>query len=69
MFLMGCYDPQTKKYKTVCKVGNGFDDETIDALQDELKMVKIAQDKNKVPDWLDIHSSLVPDFVCKDPKK
>lgn len=41
VFLMGCFDPATKRWKTVCKVGNGFDDPTIAKLQKQLKMVKI----------------------------
>ncbi len=67
-FLMGCYDEKTKTYKTVCKVANGFSDDVIAQLQDDLEMIKISKDYSKVPKWLDVMRPLVPDFVCKDPK-
>lgn len=68
VFLMGVYDPVTDKFCTVTKVGNGFDDATLDKLQTELKMVKISKNVNKVPDWLNVKKSLIPDFVVVDPK-
>ncbi len=85
-FLMCCYDKDTRTYRTVCKVykkikknslnfpkkvANGFDMETLNKLQDELKgnLVKISQDKTKVPDNMEIHSGLVPDYIIVDPKK
>jgi DNA ligase-3 len=70
-FLMGVYDPKTNKWKTVCKVGNGHDDETLKELQNffKPKMVKVDRDFTKVPDWLDISRTVVPDFIVKDPKK
>ena len=68
VFLMGCLDSATSRWKTVCKVGNGFDDPTIAKLQKELKMVKISKDASKVPAWLDVKSQHVPDFVSADPK-
>jgi hypothetical protein len=30
VFLMGCYDKTSQRWKTVCKCGNGFDDEQLD---------------------------------------
>jgi DNA ligase-3 len=68
-FLMGCYDEESKTYKTVCKVANGFDDETLDGLQKSLSMNKTNKEPANVPKWLDVARSLCPDFVCKDPKK
>lgn len=67
---MGCYDQESKRWKTVCKVGNGHDDATIARLQGELKplMTKISADYSKVPEWLDIPRSLVPDWIINDPK-
>lgn len=64
-FLMGVYDPQTKRFKTVCKCANGFDDATLAKLQ-ALPMVKCNVDT--VPDWLDVDRTLVPAFVVPDPK-
>ena len=37
VFLMGCHDPDTKRFVTVTKCGNGFDDKTLKQLQEELK--------------------------------
>jgi DNA ligase-3 len=78
-FLMGCYDKASKQWKTVCKVGNGFDDSQIDALQKKLlpSMRRMNGGKRnfattggvEVPAWLDIANSLKPDFVVKDPWK
>eukprot|EP01114_Cavostelium_apophysatum_P018682 TRINITY_DN5843_c0_g1_i1.p1 TRINITY_DN5843_c0_g1~~TRINITY_DN5843_c0_g1_i1.p1 ORF type:complete len:1034 (+),score=331.86 TRINITY_DN5843_c0_g1_i1:101-3202(+) len=71
VFLMGVYDEESGRYKTVCKVGNGHDDDMIKKLQPEMlrDMVKIESDKTRVPSWLDVDPSLVPYFVMKDPKK
>lgn len=68
VFLMGCHDPYTKKFKTVTKVHTGHDDKTLERLQKELDMVKISCDYDKVPNWLDCTRTMVPDFVAKDPK-
>ncbi|XP_078617244.1 DNA ligase 3-like isoform X1 [Branchiostoma floridae x Branchiostoma japonicum] len=69
VFLMGVYDPDSDKWCTVTKCGNGHDDNTIAKLNKELDMVKISKDVSKVPKWLKITKNLVPDFVCADPKK
>ncbi|XP_064610448.1 DNA ligase 3-like [Liolophura sinensis] len=68
VFLTGVHDPATDKWCTVTKVGNGFDDKTLERLQTELKMVKISKDQRKVPDWLKINKTVIPDFVVADPK-
>ncbi|XP_065157594.1 DNA ligase 3 [Atheta coriaria] len=68
IFLMGVYDEKTDKFKTVTKVHTGHDDKTLARLQDELKMVKISSDPNKVPNWLKCTRTMVPDFVAEDPK-
>ncbi|GAB6028919.1 DNA ligase 3 [Chamberlinius hualienensis] len=69
IFLMGCYDHVTDKWCTVTKVSGGHDDKTLERLQSELDMVKISKDSAKVPPWLNITKSMVPDFVARDPKK
>ena len=43
VFLMGCYDENQKKWLTVAKCGNGFDDDTINKLQSSLQMKKISK--------------------------
>jgi len=70
VFLMGCYDKDKKKYKTVVKVGNGHTDEAIDKLQPHIMsiMTKIQKDPSKVPDWLDIKNHVLPDWLITDPK-
>ncbi|XP_038221753.1 DNA ligase 3 [Zerene cesonia] len=70
VFLMGCLDTRRNKWVTVTKVHTGHDDSTLERLQKELApiMVKISQDYNKVPSWLDCNKGMVPDFVAQDPK-
>ncbi|XP_026281642.2 DNA ligase 3 [Frankliniella occidentalis] len=68
IFLMGCYDPATRRWCTVTKVHGGHDDETLARLQTELKMVKIHKDPGKIPDWLKANKQMYPDFVAVDPK-
>ncbi|XP_004925682.2 DNA ligase 3 [Bombyx mori] len=71
VFLMGCLDKYKNKWVTVTKVHTGHDDSTLERLQKELGplMLKISQDSNKVPSWLDCKKGMVPDFVALDPKK
>lgn len=45
VFLMGAYDPKTRQFCTVTKVGNGLDDETLLKLQKQIKLVKISKVK------------------------
>lgn len=70
VFLMGCHDTRRNKWVTVTKVHTGHDDSRLERLQKELAplMVKISQDSNKVPSWLDCKNGMVPDFVAADPK-
>lgn len=42
-FLMGCYDPDSKKWCTVTKCSGGYDDATLARLQKELDVVKISK--------------------------
>lgn len=71
VFLMGCLDKRKNRWVTVTKVHTGHDDSTLERLQKELGplMVKISQDYNKIPPWLDCNKGMVPDFVAIDPKK
>jgi DNA ligase-3 len=69
VFLMGVYNEKLQKWQTVTKCGNGFDDKTIDKLQKELDMVEINKDYDKLPSWLDVSRTLVPDFIIRNPKK
>lgn len=69
IFLMGVYDANNDVWCTVSKVGNGFDDSTLEKLQKELDMVKISKNQSKVPSWLNVKKSMIPDFVVADPKE
>lgn len=42
-FLMGCYDPDSKKWCTVTKCSGGYDDATLARLQKELDVIKISK--------------------------
>lgn len=71
VFLMGCFDTHRKKWVTVTKVHTGHDDNTLEKLQKELTplMIKISQDNNRIPSWLDCNKGMVPDFIAADPEK
>ncbi|XP_067217037.1 DNA ligase 3 isoform X2 [Linepithema humile] len=69
VFLMGCYDEEHDRWLTVTKVHTGHDDATLAALQDELDMIKIGKDMEKLPSWLHAKKPMVPDFIARDPKK
>lgn len=67
-FLLGSFDTEEKKWKTVVKVGNGLDEATLKKLQKNVmdSFVKISRDPSKLPDWIDCHRQNVPDFIVKD---
>jgi DNA ligase 3 len=71
VFLMGCYDEDTKLFKTCCKCGNGHNTDKLVELNKELisNMKKIKQDFSLLPNWIDCDKSLTPDFICKNPWK
>ncbi|CAC5407617.1 LIG3 [Mytilus coruscus] len=69
IFLMGAYNPHTNKFCTVTKCSSGLDDKTLEELQFQLEVIKINKDFTKVPKWLHVNKSLIPDFVVKDPKE
>ncbi|XP_033641965.1 DNA ligase 3-like [Asterias rubens] len=67
-FLLGVHDPATDKFLTVTKC-TGLDDQTMNQVNRDLDVNKISKDASKVPSWLSVSRTLVPDFVVKDPKK
>jgi len=69
MHIKGAYNEKTKKWYTVTKVGNGFDDARLEDLQTEIEMIEIKKNMKDVPDWLVVDKTLVPDFVVKGSKK
>ncbi|KAJ8348561.1 hypothetical protein SKAU_G00271500 [Synaphobranchus kaupii] len=68
-FLMGCFDPASKKWCTVTKCSGGYDDATLARLQDELDVIKISKEPSKIPSWLNIIKNYYPDFIIRDPEK
>ena len=68
IFLMGVYDPASDSFRTVTKCANGLDDKTMDQVNRDLDVVKISKDASKVPTWLRVNKTLIPDFVVRDPK-
>lgn len=68
-FLMGCYDPESRKWCTVTKCSGGFDDAMLDRLQKDLDVIKIGKDPSKIPGWLKIVKNYYPDFIIRDPQK
>ena len=53
--LMACHDPDTGTYQSVCKLGTGFDDETLKGLKERFKD-DVVQEKPG-----DVDSTMVPD--------
>ena len=53
--LMAVYDPASDQFQTLCKVGSGFDDATLDDLPKRLKPYEAAEPDPRV------RTSLVPD--------
>ncbi|XP_068436583.1 DNA ligase 3 [Clinocottus analis] len=68
-FLMGCYDPLSRKWCTVTKCSGGYDDATLARLQKELDVIKISKEPSKIPGWLKIIKNYYPDFIIRDPQK
>ncbi|XP_061596279.1 DNA ligase 3 isoform X2 [Cololabis saira] len=68
-FLMGCYDPDAKKWCTVTKCSGGYDDAMLARLQKELDVIKISKDPSKLPGWIKIVKNYYPDFIIRDPEQ
>uniref|UniRef100_A0A3Q2CF39 Ligase III, DNA, ATP-dependent n=1 Tax=Cyprinodon variegatus TaxID=28743 RepID=A0A3Q2CF39_CYPVA len=68
-FLMGCYDPDSRKWCTVTKCSGGYDDAMLARLQKELDVIKISKEPSKIPGWLKIVKNYYPDFIIRDPEQ
>nr|XP_061818717.1 DNA ligase 3-like [Nerophis lumbriciformis] len=68
-FLMGCFDPASKKWCTVTKCSGGYDDAMLARLQKELDVIKISKDPSKIPGWLKIVKNYYPDFLIRNPEQ
>eukprot|EP00759_Apiculatamorpha_spiralis_P030040 PhF_6_TR31851/c0_g1_i3/m.47228/K10776/LIG3; DNA ligase 3 len=72
-FLMGVLDTTKTPsvWYTVCKVANGHDDAALAAINEEMKkkMVPVGSKATaKMPSWLNVHSSHIPEMIMIDPK-
>ncbi|CAI2355016.1 unnamed protein product [Caenorhabditis sp. 36 PRJEB53466] len=58
-YLLGCYNPTTEEYESVCKIGTGFTDD------DLAEQYKILQDKkiDKAPVYYQFDPTLKPDDI------
>jgi DNA ligase-3 len=69
-FLMGCFDPDSQQWKTVCKVGSGFDEAELKDVQQGLLQQMVPLEKGAAPPgWLQVHKNLLPDMVIVDPRQ
>ncbi|XP_062261926.1 DNA ligase 3 [Platichthys flesus] len=68
-FLMGCYDPDSKKWCTVTKCSGGYDDAMLARLQKELDVIKISKEPSKIPGWIKVIKNYYPDFIIRDPQR
>nr|XP_057943444.1 DNA ligase 3 [Doryrhamphus excisus] len=68
-FLMGCFDPDSKKWCTVTKCSGGYDDAMLARLQKELDVIKISKEPSKIPSWLKIVKNYYPDFLIRNPEQ
>jgi DNA ligase-3 len=70
IFLMGCLDEKTKVWKTVTKVHSGLDDITMERVHKQLTpLVEPWSVNKKLPEWVRIDRTLIPDVLAKDPFK
>ncbi|KAJ5068689.1 DNA ligase 3 [Anaeramoeba ignava] len=64
LFLLGVYDEQTKKYKTVC-ICAFKSNMSENKLQSCLGM-KLTKE---IPKWLNLTTEIIPDYLVQDPQK
>ncbi|KAL7030049.1 hypothetical protein ACKWTF_006496 [Chironomus riparius] len=70
IFLMGCYDEKCKVWKTVTKVHSGLDDATMEKMHKQISpLMEPFSSNKKLPQWVQIDRSLIPDALTTDPFK
>lgn len=70
IFLVGCYDEANKEWKTVTKVHSGLTDAQVERMHQRLKpLVEDWNANKKLPSWVKIDRSLIPNVLAKDPHK
>lgn len=63
--LMAAYDPEEDRFRTVCKLGSGFDDETLFALPDRLKKHRREEAHPRVVSELEADAWFEPAVVLE----
>eukprot|EP01061_Rhynchopus_euleeides_P037265 TRINITY_DN6327_c0_g1_i5.p1 TRINITY_DN6327_c0_g1~~TRINITY_DN6327_c0_g1_i5.p1 ORF type:complete len:579 (+),score=215.55 TRINITY_DN6327_c0_g1_i5:123-1739(+) len=66
-FLMGCYNPVDKMWKTVCRVGNGLSEAALKQFNASLDPMLVDVKGKQAPKWLNILNAKFPDQFVKDP--
>jgi DNA ligase 1 len=47
-FLLACFDSETEEYQTICKIGTGFSEETLQSHYDVLKPLEITKPRGDI---------------------
>lgn len=68
-FLMGCFDKSARVWKTVTKVHGGLDDREMDRMHRRIDPLMEKPNRRKMPDWIQLTSTMIPDAIAKDPMK
>lgn len=58
-YLMGCYDPESDEYQSVCKVGTGFKDEDLQRLTEAMQPLIVSSGRR--PPNYNTDDTLAPD--------
>lgn len=67
VYLMGCFDKKAGLWKTVTKVGTGFDDQAKTKMHKRLNpLLEKLDSHSRLPKWVYIKSSMKPDAIAKD---
>ena len=64
-YLMGCYDPDTDEFQSVCKVGTGFKDEDLVRLTEKMRNLSVLS--RKKPSNYNVGDQLCPDIEWFEP--
>jgi DNA ligase-3 len=68
IFLVGCYDGSNNVWKTVTKVHSGLTDAEVERMHKRIRpLVEDWNVNKKLPPWVRIDRSLIPNVLAKDP--
>jgi DNA ligase 3 len=70
VYLMGCFDTKSGLWKTVTKVGTGFDDQAKTKMHERLDpLMAKMDDSSRFPKWSSVKSAMRPDAFATDVSK